>query len=282
MDDVADHEIFGTTANENLGYAGRAAGDINGDGFADFLVGARQSGSAGPGKVLVVTSHRYIMTSPTGGDTWNVGAEETINWSGAEPADLWLSVDGGNSYSLLAEDLGGEQENQARLRVPHQPTRFARLRLTPVADIVGNADSDSLFTIEASIALLNLKAEPIEAGGVLLSWQTDPGPADLAGYRIDRSVGTNQWETVVPLTRETTYQDNNGRAGMRYRLSGINGLGQELLLGETGFGPLAALAAWPLPYRGGMLSVSFLTAGGLGGSAAPTDLSIFDINGRRI
>ena len=47
----------------------------------------------------------------------------------------------------------------------------------------------------------------------------------------------------MPLTRDTSYRDAAGRPGMRYRLFGINGFGRELLLGETGLGPEAALAA---------------------------------------
>jgi len=69
---------------------------------------------------------------------------------------------------------------------------------------------------------------------------------------------------------------------MRYRLTAINGLGDELMLGETMLAPRAALAAWPLPYRGGELTVSFRSAGGLGGGRASADVTIFDLRGRRV
>ena len=69
---------------------------------------------------------------------------------------------------------------------------------------------------------------------------------------------------------------------MRYRLIGVNGLGEELFLGETDPVPRATLSAWPLPYRAGDLSISFLTAAGPGGGTALTDVSIFDLSGRKV
>ena len=57
---------------------------------------------------------------------------------------------------------------------------------------------------------------------------------------------------------------------------------EEYLLGETTFGVAAVLAAWPQPYRGGDLRVSFATPGGLGQGAALADVSLYDVTGRLI
>ncbi len=213
-----------------------------------------------------------------------MGAAEEISWLGAEPADVWLSVDGGNSYSLLTTDAGGAALSAVRLTVPHQPTRFAEIKLTPSdPSVVGSATTDSLFTIEASIALLNLKAAPVDGGGVLLSWETDPGPEDLAGYKVERSpVAGDSWRVLATQVRETEYLDAGGGPGMRYRLSGINGLGEELLLGETALTPRVALAAWPLPYRGGDLTLSFATFGGQGGGTGLARVAVYDVQGRLV
>jgi hypothetical protein len=62
----------------------------------------------------------------------------------------------------------------------------------------------------------------------------------------------------------------------------VNGLGEELMLGETSFLPAAPLAAWPLPYRGGNLSIVFATAGGLGGSRGSTEVLLYDVSGRLV
>jgi len=276
-----DVVLTGSGENGRFGSAVAFAGDVLGDGMDDLLIG--QPGTE-PGHALLYDCNRYHLFAPTGGETWNVGAVEEISWLGAEPADVWLSVDGGAGYRILETDVGGNETNVLSVRVPHQPTRFARVKLAPAdIDLAGSDVSDSLFTIEASITLLALDAKPGLDGGILLSWKTDPGPGDLSGYRIDRSDHRGEtWEVLVALTGETTYLDRDGAPGMSYRLTAVNGLGQEFLLGETALTPRAALSAWPLPYRGGELTISFATFGGRGGGAGPSEVSVFDLNGRLV
>jgi hypothetical protein len=98
-------------------------------------------------------------------------------------------------------------------------------------------------------------------------------------------VGTGsgaEWRTVAALTRETRYTDASGGPGSRYRLFAVNGLGEELWLGEASLRPLAPLTAWPLPYRGGTLSVSFATASAVGGAPTPAKVALYDVRGRLI
>ena len=62
----------------------------------------------------------------------------------------------------------------------------------------------------------------------------------------------------------------------------MNGLGEELLLGETTFGTLKPLFAGPLPYRGGDLRITFATFGGLGGGDGSAEVALFDLRGRLV
>jgi hypothetical protein len=217
------------------------------------------------------------LVSPEGGETWPVGAERTIRWLGAGPVDVLLSADGGSSYELLAESI---DRNQTLVRVPHLPTRFGRIQVRR-AEPFSTSESDSFLTIEADIALLSLRAELLAGGGARLDWQSDPGPEDLAGYRLERAAGST-WQTLVGLTTETSYIDHAGAAGSRYRLFGVNGLGEAILLGETTIAPRTALSAWPLPYQGGPLNISFATFGGLGGGEGQTEVTLFNLAGRKI
>jgi FG-GAP repeat protein/flagellar hook capping protein FlgD/VCBS repeat protein len=284
MDAVPDMTFSGSAANDRFGESVSGAGDFNGDGYPDIVVGAPQYG--GPsffGRVYLYDVKRYQLLSPNGGETWNVGATKSISWLGAEAADVWLSTDGGGTQQLLQAGVGGRELNTFSWRVPHTPTKFARLSITPANSAIRGSDqSDSLFTIQTSVALLSMLAAPLPEGGASIRWNTDPGPSDLAGYRLEHARGGSDWSTLVALTPETSATDPQGGPGMRYRLFAINGFGEELLLGETAIRPNLALSAWPLPYRGGALHISFATAGGLGGGAGSAEVAIFDITGRLV
>jgi hypothetical protein len=289
MDAQPDLVLTGEAAGDGFGSAVDGV-DVDGDGFHDLLVGA-WTNDAGPGndagRAYLHRSGRYIVLAPNDDEVWNVGASATVSWLGAEPADLWLSVDGGNTYERLRHAVGGAATNALTLLVPHTPTRFARVKLSPADPSVRGADeSDSLFTIESSIALLSLVATLTDAG-VELAWATAPGvgPDGLAGYRLFR-VGHAQAGTGVrigpELITESRYVDRDGAAGHTYRLAAVNGLGHELELGRVSLTPLAPLAAWPLPYRGGDLVVSFATGSAPGGGPGEAVVELYDATGRRV
>lgn len=227
------------------------------------------------------------LRAPHGGATWTVGDNQTIRWSGAGMVDLLLSVDAGKTWDTLAMSLfagPGGIAGSHTLRVPHAPSKFCMVKVRrsfPWSESV----SDSLFTISANIALLNFVVQlPTSGNGFTMTWETDPGPDDVAGYRLDRARrGTT--ETLVALTRETHYHDPNGIAGDSYRLYAVNGLGDEFYMGAATAAPALtkdALSAWPLPYHGGELTIAFGAFGSLGSSSAQVDVSIYDVRGRLV
>jgi hypothetical protein len=284
-DAIADHTLSGEASSNFFGMSVGAAGDVSGDGYADVIVGA-YGYSGSQGRAYVYDFNRYFINAPNGGETWNVGATKTIAWLGAEKADVWMSVDAGRTYDRLGTGLGGAENNSWSLRVPHSPGKFTMVKVTPSDEGIGGSDrSDSLFTIQTSVALLALMVAPLpdRAGAAMLTWNTDPGPDDLAGYRLEKAAAGASWQTLVSLTRENSFTDESaGAGGSRYRLFAVNGFGEELMLGETALRPMKPIAAWPLPYRGGSLNLSFATANGLGGGPAHAEVSIFDVSGRLV
>ena len=148
--------------------------------------------------------------------------------------------------------------------------------------------TDSLFTIEASVALLSLKAEP-GGEGLLLSWSTEPqvGPQGLSGYRIYRLGHGEQGSGLQigpSLITETSYIDADGVMGQSYRLVAVNGLAGELEMGRISFeAPFVGLRAWPSPVpAAGSLNIQFaIPLGSAGLPAADLKVAVFDIQGRR-
>jgi hypothetical protein len=84
------------------------------------------------------------------------------------------------------------------------------------------------------------------------------------------------------LIAEDRYLDAAGGAGFRYRLAAVNGLQEELTLGEVSLLPARPLAAWPQPYRRGDLHVSFALYGLVGAASGQADVALFDVRGRRV
>jgi hypothetical protein len=219
------------------------------------------------------------IREPSAGSTWPVGASRTVSWNGTGQVDVSLSIDGGLTYDLLASDIS---TGAYGLTVPHTPSLFCKVKLERAVPHSISV-SDSFFTIESAISLLEMSAKPAPEGetGVVISWKTNPGPEDLAGYKLDRSNGVD-WITLVPLTKKTSYVDTEAPAAAQYRLYGVNGHGDELLLGTTSLGARTPLVAWPLPYGGGEMTIAFATYGGLGGGVGPAEVSLFDAAGRLV
>jgi hypothetical protein len=227
---------------------------------------------------LKYASEAIEIGDPAPGVSWPVGARRTVTWDGTGLVDVSISIDGGATYGLLASGVSG---GQYHFTVPYTPSKFCKVQVSRAVP-ASVAVNDSLFTINTSISLLSfsVRTAPTDEGKVMISWQTEPGPEDLAGYRLERRIGEAPWTMLVGLTRETSWLDENGGWGVRYRLFAVNARGEALLLGETELAPLAPLSAWPSPYRGGDLSVSFATFGGLGGGKASAELALYDLSGR--
>jgi hypothetical protein len=231
------------------------------------------------------------VAEPSPGVIWPVGASRAVTWDGTGVVDVSLSTDGGVMYKRLASDVSN---GYYMLSVPHTPSRFCKIKIERRAEANTFATyyhpqsvsvTDSFFTIETSVSLLSMFVVRATGGGNRVSWATDPGPEDLDGYRLEKSRDRSNWMTLVSLTKDTSHHDPDGVAGEYYRLFAVNGLGEELYVGEASDGnvpPIGGrLAVWPVPFRDGELNVSFPT-GGPGGVAEFAEVVVYDVMGRHI
>ena len=187
------------------------AGDVNGDGYADVVVGAYgdDAGGTDAGAAYLYCFSRYFLTSPNGGETWTRNAGEVVSWLGAEPADLWLTVDDGAFTELMAEGAGGTESNAAEVTAPNIVTDLAQVRIVPTEVWLAGSDmSDSVFTIQATTG--------VEPGGAALRFRAPwPNPSyglvrfglelarptvvtvtvlDVAGREVARPIAAERFE----------------------------------------------------------------------------------------
>ena len=244
MDSIYDKKMVGEYGYDYFGKSVSSIGDVNGDGFDDVLVGANHAGSAGSGAVYLFNFFMFKDVTPSGGEVWNVGANETITWKGKDKADLFISTDGGHYWDELATDITPPEDtnyNSYTFLVPHIPTRYALIKITPVwtdpTSAENTAQSDSFFTIRSSVKLIKFEANSGEDNNnVKLEWNTDPGPDVLAGYNLYR-IKTNGTKEKVNngLIKATSYEDNKSPEVTGYELGAVNGLGEEYRIGDVDF-----------------------------------------------
>jgi hypothetical protein len=133
MDGIPDASFHGEAPADGFGVAVAPLGDVRGDGFADVIVGAgnNDAGGMSAGRAYLIDFNRYVLTSPNGGESWMANHVQTVSWRGAEPADLFISLDNGATESLLASGVGGLASNSVGVTAPNLITDLARIRVAP-------------------------------------------------------------------------------------------------------------------------------------------------------
>jgi hypothetical protein len=263
-----------------VGYFSSIALDAQGNPHASYY-----DNTVGDLKLADAAVH---LLNPAPGVSWPVGSRQEIAWSGVGTVDLYLSSDGGSYEEILADNVIA---SPIVIRVPHIPSRFARLTLLRSSPF-STSTTDSFFTINATIALLKFQASTIEEASkrsVRLSWETAPGPEADVRYRIERmhreSTGGSSAEFEPAhsgLLDVGEYLDAEAGAFSHYRLVAVNGLGEEYVLGETASAPALgdgrSIVASPNVARDGEIQVAFRVASDLLG----TDVAVFDASGRLV
>jgi len=258
--------------------------DADGDNLAEVLVGNTDEPWA-----QLYDVYLYQLLSPVGGETWTVGTFQEIRWKGKDLADLYLSLDGGASWEAIAYEVAGHTPPDTavyRFVVPHTPTRYALVRIVATGESPSDpnayVESDTFFTIKATITLLSFRAEVGDDGRVTLNWQTDPGPEDLAGYHVYRlnADGTETRLTPEPIPTDG-YVDETGSGARGYALAAVNGLGMEYRLGEVTLlqKPIAVVPTLVRRQARVIFYVpQFLTPDG----QQHVQLDVIDVTGRRV
>ncbi len=145
----ADIILTGDVYVYGFGTAVSAAGDMDGDGYGDVVVGAPNS-SGGVGRAYVTSVFPFKLLSPNGGDRWTAGQSEKVHWLGHDVADVSLSVDGGASWDPLLSSVGGQADNTISVTAPAQTSLAALIRVSYTGQTVTHGTSvrsAKVFTI---------------------------------------------------------------------------------------------------------------------------------------
>lgn len=141
---VADVSFVGSGVNDQMASSG-GLGDINGDGYGDLIVGETFNDIAGTdvGRFFVMLMYPYEVLSPNGGEQWVAGQPATVRWRGSDPADIALSLDGGATYSTLANGVGGAEDNTFVVTAPYFASPAAKVRVSQRGAVVTRSVSDA-------------------------------------------------------------------------------------------------------------------------------------------
>jgi len=290
MDAAYDARLVGENPDDKFGTSVSYAGDVNGDGYADIIVGAESYGdgsNSAAGAAYIYDFYLYRLVSPNGGETWHVGADAVVRWMGQSYANIYISTDGGNTWTLICERAGGGSGDtiEYRFQIPHIPTRYAKVK---VADPLHPSrswyydESDTFFTINAVITLVDFNAVSGDSGVVHLMWRTEPGPDELAGYNLYRIYNDGSEERVNDeLIAGVEYDDTPRGFVTGYALGAVNGLGEEYRVGEISvFSFDKPIEVVPSIVRHDAIIAFYVPSSTMYSESEQVVLSITDITGR--
>lgn len=180
----ADAKLTGEDAEDTAGHPVAFAGDVNGDGFDDILLGANGEGSAGAeaGAAYLVLGPVTGEVSLTDADAKFVG-EAAYDWAGAAVASAG-DVDGDGLDDLL---IGAPAESSVDTEAG-----AAYLLGSPTAGLVDLADADIKYVGEGYRHDAGIRVAPagdVDGDGrddVLIGamWESSVGDGNGAAYLV--------------------------------------------------------------------------------------------------
>ena len=272
---------------DRLGSALAPAADPAAPGFHDLLASAPFANGDGPdaGRVDMIDMERYFLLRPNGGELWQAGTNQVVEWLGDEPAEVQLSLDGGRTYAPLADAL---LRTRVTVRAPAEATQQARVRVLAANPAMPGSDaSDGDFEIRSAVLLVRFDLE-VAADGVHLDWETDPapGPEGIRGYGLVRRTAGGIEAPVdpkSPVITSTSWVDPEARPGIEYVLSALDATERWIELGRQRVAGIDGLRAGPQPWRGdGALRVAFEAPAGGAYTPADLEVALFDAAGREV
>jgi len=283
MDATADLVLSGERAGDCLGRSTAGAGDVNGDGYDDVIVGGPPENGPGGNRAYVfyggsaADAIADLVLDGVGSFGMAVAGAGDVNGDGYDD----LLVGASNNYKAFLFYGGAEADEVADLTLTGASGSYFGLSVAGAGDVNGDGFAD--MAIGAPFDSVGGYA-----AGSIRVYHGGPGADAVADLIVTGSVGEGLGTAVAGagdvngdgvddlLFGGPTNDAGGADAGQAYLLLGQN----QVVSVDVPRPPTRSLAAWPLPYRGGRLAVTLATGGE--GSADEAVLEIYDLTGRRL
>ncbi len=164
----------------------------------------RKDTSNSPNTIMASTP---VLTSPNGGEVWNVASSKTITWNSStlfSPVQIEYSTDNGATWNYVVTST--TNNGSYSWNVPFTPTNQARVRISNTANPALNDTSDQPFTIQIPTPVITSPngGETWYAGtSQTITWQSMTFFSNTVNieYSLDGGI---TWNSVV------NNQTNNG------------------------------------------------------------------------
>lgn len=148
----------GNCMNAAYGLSVAGAGDIDDDGYDDLAAGAPEytDDQINEGRIFAylmgpdTTPPAVEVKAPNGGETWYTGNEYIISWtaadwSGVDFIDLYYSLDGGDSYTVIAEGEPNDETHSWSVPEIHSDSALIRIVAYDPNSLWDEDTSDGFF-----------------------------------------------------------------------------------------------------------------------------------------
>ena len=281
-DTIADVILSGEVVYDSFGFSVSGAGDVNGDNYDDVIVGARgnDTGGAGTGRAYVFYGGPSMDAVPdwvlTGQAAQGLGV--SVSGAGDVNGDTYDDVIiGAGSVGLANVYFGGATPNSLEDMTLTGTGSFGKsvsgagdMNADGFADVIVGAHFNNGGGTRAGRAYVYYGA-PIPNAGVDLM-MTGEFVDDQMGISVS-GAGDVNGDGLADAVVGAFLNDSGGSgAGRAYVFT------QGIATAVDPDPPRPTiLTAWPLPYRGGPLTITFEN---MGTSGDPTTLELFDTSGR--
>ena len=136
-------------SGERFGTAVASAGDLDGDGLPELLIGAPAQSHVTLGGQYIAWFHRHVFTRPREGESWTAGQPAVVSWQGNERARLEWSNDR-RHWHMLLDHIGGNEQNLVRVAIPREAVGAAYLRLKPANPRISGESISPAVTVAAA------------------------------------------------------------------------------------------------------------------------------------